>query len=463
MSWLQKSAVPWRVSVPVVFAAFFVSLLVSTFFVAWTNGRIMPGVTVAGQPIGGMMLPEAGRYLARYAEKVQHRKIMLSYPGKRVSVSPGAIGIQTDVRTTLRRAYRVGRNGSFFERLAERWRVRKHGREIAPVFKNDQATLDTFFRYLEPGIAIEPIRSVVTLGADDQVTYTGSRVGRSIVREALILQIQQAIYQTSIHEIAIPVKTEVPALTEAQIGAWQLDRILGSFTTHFNPANTDRTHNLELALNAINNVLVYPGQKFSFNDRVGPRVPASGYKEAPVVFLGKLVPGVGGGVCQVSTTLYNAVLMGNLKVTRRINHSLPSAYAPLGQDATVSYGNIDFVFENNYPTPVLVVTRLIPPNLTVAVLGKKTNWETVALETNLLETYPFGTKEIPDPSLRSGERVKASPGVKGYKVELWRSIFYSDGTSKRQRENVSIYPAQPEEYKVGTKDGKVEKAANTVQ
>ena len=436
-------------------------MLCAIGYLVWMNGRILPGVSVAGQPLGGLTIPEAEHRLAQYATNAQNRKIVLNFHNRTLTAIPGAIGITTDIRATVEQAYQVGRSGPLLERLTDQWRVRRHGQSVTPVFKNNRTTLDTFFRYLEPGIAIAAVRSVVTLDTDDQLTFSDSRIGRRIVRDQLIRQLEQAVYHPAIYKLAIPVQSEMPALTQAQINYWQLNQILGSYTTQFNPTNADRTHNLELAVNAINNVLIYPGERFSFNDRVGPRVPASGYKEAPVVVMGKLVPGVGGGVCQVSTTLYNAVLMANLKVVRRINHSLPSAYAPLGHDATVAYDSIDFVFQNNQATPVLIVTRMIPPNLTIAILGRKSGWESVNLETTLMETYPYASKDIPDPGLPKGERVKASPGSQGYKVELWRTILFPDGSTKKLLENVSIYPPQPEEYKVGTKvDGKVEKAAN---
>lgn len=439
-------------------------LLVAAVYFGWSDGRIVSGVTVNGQLVGGMKLAAAERVIARFATEAQSRKVILSHEQRTLSIKLDGIGIAVDVPATVNHAYRVGRSGSFFHRIGQRWQAYRHGIEITPVFKNQRQTLNEFFHLLDVAYAIEPIRSVVTLEADNQVRYTPSRIGRVILRDSLVRSLQAAVCNPKLEQLVIPVKTAQSSLTEAEIALWEFDKVLGSFTTKFSLANPDRTHNLTLAANAINNALIYPGQHCSFNAWVGPRVTASGYKEAPVVILGKLVPGIGGGICQVSTTLYNAALLANLRTVQRLNHSLPSAYIPMGRDATVSYGDIDFVFANNNATPVLVVARVVPPYLTVAILGKKVGWDSVQLETKLVDSFPFKEKEIPDPELPAGERVKAADGIKGFKVELWRTVQFPDGSVKKTRENVSIYPAQPEEYKVGTRVvKKVEETANSVQ
>ncbi len=439
------------------------ALLVVAVYFGWSAGRIVSGVTVNGQPVGGMKLAAAERVIGSFANQAQSRKVILSHQNRPLTVKLDGIGIAIDVPATVKSAYLVGRSGSIFNQVGQRWQAHRQGIEIAPVFKNRRETLNEFFHLLDAAYAIEPIRSVVTLEANNEIHYTPSRTGRVILRDSLIRALQAAVCNPKIAKLEIPVKIAQPSLTEAEIAQWEFDKVLGSFTTKFSAANPDRTHNLTLAANAINNALVYPGQHCSFNAWVGPRVTASGYKEAPVVILGKLVPGIGGGICQVSTTLYNAALLANLKTVQRLNHSLPSAYIPMGRDATVSYGDIDFVFANTNATPVLVVTRVAPPYLTVAVLGKKVGWEAVQLETKLIDSYPFKEKEIPDPELPAGERIKAADGTKGFKVELWRTVQFPDGSVKKTRENVSIYPAQPEEYKVGTKvEKKVEETANSV-
>ncbi len=454
---------PAVLKIAAIAVAVLVLTAVSTYLI-WFNDRITPGLTVAGQEVGGLKVAAAQQIIGQFGEAVRERKVILNYRKRTVSVVLGTIGINLDVEATTQKAYRAGRTGNLVRQIAARLRIKRNGLDFHPVFTNNQESLEAFYRLLEAGIAVEPVRSVVSLDTEGRVNYTSSRIGRMIDRDALTALLERAAWDPKLAMVDIPLKILTPSLTEADIEKWGLNQVLGVYSTKFNPAHSDRTHNLSLASSLIDNVLIYPGQNFSFNTWVGPRLSESGYKEAPVVLLGKLVPGVGGGVCQVSSTLYNAVLLANLKVVTRLNHSLPSGYVPLARDATVSYDSIDFIFENNNPAPVLIVTRLAPPRLTVTVLGKKTDWESVALETVEIASYPYSTKEIPDPALPAGERVKAFDGVMGHKVELWRKVVMKDGSVKKRRENTSIYPAQPEEYKVGTgrsgaKDGRVGNAA----
>ena len=304
---------------------------------------------------------------------------------------------------------------------------------------------------LEQVINIEPVAASVKVNRSGQVQVTPSKPGRRINFKLLTARLEESMFNPKLVRIKLPVKTALPVLTGLEIKQWDLDQPLGYYTTRFNDKLPDRVHNLETASKAIHNVLVKPGQKFSFNARVGPRVSETGYREAPVVLFNKLVPGIGGGVCQVSTTLYNAVLFANLPVVQRTSHSLPSAYVPLARDATVVDEWIDFQFENNLKTPILLAAVVNPPYLTVAILGKKEGWERVSLESVIVKTYPFEIKEIPDPELPIGERIKDLDGKNGYLTELWRTVQLPDGKILKRRENVSIYPAQPEEYKIGTK------------
>lgn len=424
----------------------------------WSSGRIVTGINIDGVPIGGLKTGEAAARLERKFIPMLQKKAMLSYNQRPFGVVLGAIGIMPDIGGTVNAAYRIGRNGNYLRRIVERIKVHRGGLTLPLKFKHNQNTLDSFYRLLEAGLTVEPIRSSVRVGPSGKVTYSASRNGRAIEIDVLTRRLEAAVTRPEVVNVEIPVKVVKPALTEADISAWKLNQVLGMFSTKFNNNLSDRVHNLKIASTALDNVIIYPGQSFSFNTWVGPRLAETGYKEAPVVLLGKLVPGVGGGVCQVSSTLYNAVLLANLKIVKRQNHTLPSAYIPLGRDATVVYGGHDFIFENTLRTPILLATTIEPPYLRIAVLGEKTDWEKVSLATEILATFPFKTTETFDPALPEGERKKEQEGRNGFKVALWRTVYYRDGSVGKNLENTSIYPAQPEEYKVGKKPEKPERS-----
>ncbi len=433
------------------FTCLIIIFLLILFYFRSTNGKVLHGLSVSGVNIGGLKLDEAAWKLEKNLGSLPEKKVILSYNNRNVPVVLGAIGFQVDLTATVRDAYLIGRTGSIWSRISTRFRIYRKGRELKPVVYYNQDILESFYRLLDAGVAVEPVRSVISVTKDGKISYTNSRAGKIIDYHKLTTLLKESLTAKNINQIGIPIKTIIPPLNEADIKQWGLDQVMGIYSTKFNSNQTDRVENIKIACSAINNSLVYPGQSFSFNTWVGPRASEAGYKEAPVVFQGKLIPGIGGGICQVSTTLYNSVLLANLLVIQRRNHTIPSTYVPLGRDATVVYGGVDFIFQNNNQKPILLAAAVEPPYVTVAVLGQKTGWEQVTLENNILETFQYKTVEVPDSTLYEGKKIKTQDGQNGYKVELWRMVQLPNGQIKQTLENTSIYPAQPEEYKVGTK------------
>lgn len=429
----------------------FLMIIISTTYLIWSEGRILPGVKVGGIRLGGMKAQDATELFANEMRSLAEKKVMLVYKKRQLNLVLNSVGIKLDVPESITKAYQVGRTGSFWRQMMSRWKIYRYGYDLRPVFNNNSASLNSFFHLLEAGIAVEPIRSVVGINREGVITYSNSRTGIVIDQEKLTEKMEDAAFQKENVVIEIPIKKVVPPLTENDIKRWGMDRVLGIYTTKYEIGHEERVNNLMIASSAITNVIVYPGQQFSFNTWVGPRVTEAGYKEAPVIYFGKLIPGVGGGICQVSSTLYNAVLLANLITIQRLNHSAPIDYVPLGRDATVVYDGVDLIIENTYENPILLVSDVTPPYLTVAVLGRKTDWKNIELETKVVNTYPYKTRSITDPSLSKGTQKIAVSGRKGYKVELWRTIEYLDGSKKKELVNTSIYPAQAEEYKVGVK------------
>ena len=155
-------------------------------------------------------------------------------------------------------------------------------------------------------------------------------------------------------EYEIPLKYTSPSVTTNMIGTEAFPDLLAKFSTNYNARDTDRTTNLRLAAEKINGTVLMPGETFSYNTVVGERTIAAGYKEAAMYQNGEVVDGLGGGICQISTTLYNAVLYANLEIVERSNHQFVPSYVTASRDATVVYGSIDFKFKNNRNYPIKI-------------------------------------------------------------------------------------------------------------
>ena len=173
-------------------------------------------------------------------------------------------------------------------------------------------------------------------------------------------------------EYSIPLKYITPNVTTNMIGTEAFPDLLSTFSTNYSTRDTDRTTNLRLAANKINGTVLMPGETFSYNQVVGARTIAAGYKEAPIYVSGEVVDGLGGGICQITSTLYNAVIYANLEIVERSNHQFVPSYVSASRDATVVYGSIDFKFKNNRNYPIKLVCSVSGGVANFQIFGMKT-------------------------------------------------------------------------------------------
>lgn len=226
---------------------------------------------------------------------------------------------------------------------------------------------------------------------------------------------------------------------------------LGSFSTKYMISNKPRAANVELAAKLINGTILLPGDEFSYNGVVGPRTAARGFQAASVYENNKMVDGLGGGICQTSSTLYAAVLYADLQVTERHEHSLEVTYAPLGMDATVAYGSLDFRFKNNTNMPVKVTASWGGGVVSVNILGTKENKnKTVKITTETVSKTPYQTTEIEDSTLPAGKRVEDAPGFTGHVVNTYKVIYENGKEVENKFLHKSTYTMVNRVVRVGT-------------
>ena len=206
----------------------------------------------------------------------------------------------------------------------------------------------------------------------------------------------------------IPLIITKPKVTTSQIGSEAFPDLLATYSTKYDGGDVDRTTNLRIACQKINDKVVLPGEIFSYNKALGKRTTAAGYKNAKVYENGQVVDGIGGGICQISSTLYNAILMANMEATERRNHQFVTSYTPAGRDATVVYGLTDFKFKNTRTYAIKIKASCSNGIATVSIYGiKEENEYAVSFRTNTISTIPYTVKYIDDNTLPAGtERVK---------------------------------------------------------
>lgn len=210
---------------------------------------------------------------------------------------------------------------------------------------------------------------------------------------AISIEEAKELVKENKEEYEIPLKELEPNIRVKDLDEGAFPDLLGTFTTYYGTGDTGRCHNIYLAANSISQAVVMPGETFSYNNLIGECSTRTGYKVSTIYLNGELSTGIGGGICQVSTTLYNAVLRANLEIVKRRNHSLSVTYVPLGQDAMVSIGSSDFQFKNNRDYPVKVVAYTGTGSITCQIYGLKNDVEyEVKLETHVISKTDKTTK-----------------------------------------------------------------------
>lgn len=232
---------------------------------------------------------------------------------------------------------------------------------------------------------------------------------------------------------------------------------LGSYSTNVS-GTAARLSNVKLAAEKCNGTILLPGETFSYNDTVGERTAARGFQEAGAYVNGDTVQELGGGVCQVSSTLYSATVLSNLKIVQRQNHSFESTYIPLGMDATVSWGGPDYRFKNNTDYPVKVVANYSGGVLTCQLQGTKTKDVTVKFTQETLSRSPYSTVKQENDTMEVGTSILMVTGETGYKVQSYRELYDGDGKLiSKKKEAYSVYSQRDEVVMVGTKEPEQEK------
>lgn len=231
----------------------------------------------------------------------------------------------------------------------------------------------------------------------------------------------KAMLQEEKPEYEIALKITKPKKTVKDIGTEAFPDLLATFSTNYQASNVSRTTNLKLASNKINGTVILPNEEFSYNKVVGERTISAGYKMAATYSNGQVVDGLGGGICQISSTLYDAVVMANLNVTTRRNHQFVTSYVPAGKDATVVWGAQDFKFVNSRKYPVRIVATVEGGIATVQIWGIKEEVEyNISIETKKVATIEYTTQYVQDASLPVGQQKVIQAGNNGRKVEAYK-------------------------------------------
>ena len=459
--------------------ALFVSTIFA--FVNINNDKIVSGVSISGIDMSGLSKDEAKAKLEEIYNKKEEQEIKLKRGEYETVLSPVLMEVDYKIDEAVEEAYKIGKEENIFVNnykilFALIWK------EDIPVNMtlNEEVTRQTIDD-MNTNLSDVVIESSYTL-EDEELIITKGKAGVKIDTDNLLNKAKEILTDTNIsddfveipvvnkepdpididkiheevykeakdayytedplqvypeekgidfdvenareilkedkEEYIIPLIITEPEVTLDDLGTKAFPDQLATFTTRYDVSDVDRTTNLVLAIKKINGTVLRSGEEFSYNKVVGARTVAAGYKNAKIYSAGQVVDGLGGGICQVSSTLYNAALLANLEITERRNHQFVTSYVEAGRDATVVYGSTDFKFKNTRKYPIRIVATAKNGILTMTIYGiKEENEYTFKFTPKVLATTPYQTQYIDDDTLPEGTEKVKQKGAVGKKVQ----------------------------------------------
>ncbi len=397
------------------------------------EARIRPNTSVGMVPVGGLTPEEAKRKLRIWWESEKHRELSIRLKendSKGLRSTGPKLGYALDDEASVRELP-----------LEDLWHA------VGRVVRRDESPMQRFpihFKRVQADTSF-----VAEFVRDALGSHRPARVrlkGGVLVREPEVggAAVDWAGFADALHLCYLEGKDLVVPLAEApkRVPDPELDKITDivvSFNTRFPAHQRSRNANIALASGKIDGTVLMPGDVFSFNDTVGRRTIREGYKLAGVYRNGRHDIDIGGGICQVSGTLYNAALLANLGIRQRQNHSMPVPYLPVGRDATVDYGSVDLRFENTTGSPIAIASTYETGKLTFHVLGKKQPGFEVKLITSGHRSWGRGVKYVTDASLPVGKEKVIEKGSSGHSVFTHRVLFQDGKEVSRELLGKSHY------------------------
>ena len=480
------------------------------------NEKIISGVTIKGIEVSGLTKEEAIAKLETVYTEKMNKNIMLQYEELESELNPTLMEVNYDVEKAVNEACSLGRSGNIFVNnfniLGTLIGKRDFNVDMTMNEETTKQTINDIGANL-PGIMIESDYSVeedeliITRGKEGVVissdtllsqvkemlndihetenvikipveTKTPQEIDVDKIHSEIYQEAQDAYYtkepftvypevegidfdvEKAKEMIASEVKDEYvieliitkPKVTLEDIGTEAFPDRLSTFSTRYDASDKDRTTNLVIACRKLNGKVIMPGETFSYNETLGPRTYAAGYRNGKIYSNGQVVDGLGGGICQISSTLYNAALMSDMEIVERRNHQFVTSYVDKGRDATVVYGATDFRFKNTRTYPIRLVASATGGVATVSVYGiKEADKEyTYSFRTDVISTIPYTTKYVEDSSLATGKEVVTQNGTNGLVCKTYMTKMLNGKVISTELLSTDTYSAMQRIVKRGT-------------
>ena len=488
-----------------VFLGIVIALVSTWYITHKNDVRIQGGVFIKGVNVSGLTKEEAKIAVQKYLDEVMSEYVVFEYRNYDYNVEVSQINAYFDIDSAVEYAYNIGRKRNFFADVVEYASVLMNKIDIEPILKYDEKALDDYIDFLQvslpdqveqgsyyidnnelvitsgkngAGIYRDRLKEIVLESLQDvsysygvleiptYITYP-DKMNVDLIHNDIYREMNNAYYtsnpyaiyveQTGVdfdleqakflvengksnEEYRIPLNYTYPEITVAELGLDAFPNRLSTFSTNY-VNNPNRTTNLKLASNKINGTVVMPGETFSFNQVVGKRTRDAGYKDAAIFSDGMVTDGLGGGICQITSTLYDAVIFADLEIVYRRNHMFIPSYVDGGEDATVVWGSTDFKFKNSRDYPIKILSSVEGGIATVSIYGLATDNEyDISIETKTIKSIPYSTEYRRNTGHKSGTVIQS--GAKGYVIDSYKVYKQNGVIVKKEKLSRDTYSAQ---------------------
>ena len=413
---------------------------------------IEEGIYAQGIDLGGKTVAQARSLINEYFNQVDRSDLTITYSDQQAVISMSDLNLAWDTETAVQEAAGYAKSGSLISRYKEKTDLKYDSAEVPVDYTYNRLAISSFVTSEIASHDVEAQNATLTrengeFSIEEDVTGLKTNVEETL----------SAIYQTLDTELSDTMTTEaVVEVAEPEVTAEMLSEVtdrLGTYTTDYSSSSYNRKTNISVAAGRLNGSLLLPGESISVSDTILSRCEENGYLLAPQYANGQTEDSYGGGVCQVSTTLYNAVLRAELQIDERSPHSMVVHYVPYASDAAISEGSKDFVFTNNTEAPIYIAASADGYELTFSIYGKETRDETRELEfvsNTISETYPDPKVEYDDSQYEGYESTtgSSSPSV----TATLTKIVYEHGEEvDRILLHTDTYAGQSKTTVIGTK------------
>ncbi|HEK8920024.1 TPA: VanW family protein [Clostridioides difficile] len=436
--------------------ALVVIIFIGIICIQFKGEKIAKNTYVNGVNIGKLTKSQAKQELAK---KYKLENVEFNYNDKSWKVKSKDLNLSTDLDKTVENAYNLNRKSGFFGNLSKTISA-NFGKKsnLVVVINYDKNKLKAEMEKIAKEIDVDVKDATLDISGEKVKVIPdsdGLKMDISKSMENFDNQTKKGNYKNELVVKATPAKVKKEQLAN-------IDTNLGTYSTTFKTSQINRSINIKLATDNISNVLLMPGETFSFNKHTGKRSKENGYKSAPVIMEGEMEEDYGGGVCQVSSTLYNSVLYAGLEIVNVKNHTIPSSYVPKGRDATVADSGIDFLFKNNLKHPVYIKNYVSGNQIVCNIYGSAEDKQNITISTKLDGVSQTTMKRVNDPTMPKGKEKVDKSGRNAYSVSTYRTFNDANGKKiKTEKIANSYYPKKEGIILVGTMEPKPEEKPNT--